>query len=232
MQSNYYSECEKKYLKKHFKVSRSKKFKRRLTICFLLIILLTSLIFLYFAKIVNPIIFSYGEANIQKLLTVSSNNAIGEITNSLKYDDFVKITYADNGDILAIEAEVSKINQISNNLAKTTQDEIDNKSQLGLNIPIGTCTGIGLLSGKGNYINLNIEPIGNASCNFYTIFEEAGINQTSHKIYVSIDAEASLILPFGFKKIRKTTNYLLAECVIVGKIPDIYFGIHDLSTLK
>lgn len=227
-----YSDCEKRYIKKHFKITRSRTFKRNLLIfCFITLIFIT-LIFFYLIKIVNPIIYSYGEANIQKLLVKSSNNAIGKVTNNITYDDFVKVTYDSNGDISSIKADTLKINQVSNNLAKLTQEEIDNISKLGLNIPIGTCSGIGFLSGKGSKINLSIEPIGNSSCNFYTTFEDAGINQTSHKIYVNIETEASLILPFGFQKIKKSTNYLLAECVIIGKIPNVYLNNSNISNLK
>lgn len=232
MNKSIYTDCEKKYLKKHFKISRSKSFKRKLILLSFTIFLILFLILLYLVKIVNPIIYSYGEANIQKLLVKSSNNAIAEVINSLAYDDFVKISYASNGDILAIKAETIKINQVSNSLAKATQDEIDKASKLGLNISIGTCSGIGFLSGKGGKINLSIEPIGSASCNFYTSFEEAGINQTNHKIYVEIETEASLILPFGFEKIRQSSNYLLAECVIIGKIPNIYLNNSNISNLK
>ncbi len=232
MENSNYSDCEKKYIKKYFKISRSKAFKQKLILCFFICFIIVFFILLYFIKVVNPIIYSYGEANIQKLLVKSSNNAIGEVTSSLTYDDFVKITYNTNGDILTIEAQTSKINQVGNNLAKCTQDEIDKISKLGIDIPIGTCSGIGFLSGKGNKLNMSIEPIGNASCNFFTTFEDAGINQTNHKIYVDIETEASLILPFGFQKIKKSTNYLLAECVIIGKIPNVYLNNSNIPNLK
>ncbi len=232
MSNCQYSECEKKYIKKHFKVSRSKKFKRNLICFFICFIFIIILLVYYLSKVVNPIMYTYGEATIQKLLTISSNNAIGDIISTMQYDDIVKIKYDDNGDVITIEAISSKINQISNNLAKKTQEEIDNSSKLGINIPIGTCSGIGFLSGKGNNINISIEPMGNASCNFYTTFEDAGINQTNHKIFVNIETEASLIMPFAFKKVKKSTSYLLAECIIVGKIPSVYLGTHDISYLK
>lgn len=225
-------ECEREYIKKRFKTYRSKKFKQKLICFFLLVIFIVGLLIWYYVKIISPIILSYAEASIQKFLVKSSNSAIGEVINSFDYDDFVKVTYDSSGNVLTIEAQISKVNLVSNNLAKTTQDEMDKISKLGVNIPIGTCSGISFLSGKGNNINFSVEPIGNATCNFYTSFEEAGINQTNHKIFVCIESEATLMFPIGLKKINNSTNYLLAECVIVGKIPNVYLSAENLSSLK
>lgn len=227
-----FTKCENEYIESRFKKYRTKKIKRRIFIVIILLIFLLYLIFLYFAKTINPIIIAYGESEIQKMLVKSSTKAVSDISSSLSYDEFIKIIYDKNEDIIAIHSDIVKINQVSNSLAKTTQDELDNFLKLGINIPLGTCSGIAFLSGKGSNISFSVNPIGNAVCNFYTTFEEAGINQTSHKIFVSIETEASLILPFSLKKVKKSTNYLISESVIVGKIPNVYLNAKSLVDLK
>lgn len=188
------------------------------------------LILEYFINIVNPIIFSYGEAEINRLLIRSSNNAILNIS-SVTYDDLISINYDSNRDVTSIIANSSSINNLANSLAIETQREIDLNAKLGISIPFGTCTGLGFLSGKGSDINLSVSPIGNVSSKFYTSFTSVGINQTSHKIFISISSQASLILPFGTKNISKSIDYLICECLIVGDVPNTYLSISSLSEL-
>ena len=63
-------------------------------------------------------------------------------------------------------------------------------------------------------------------------FKAQGINQTLHRVYLKVKCEVSILTPF--KDITKeiTSQVLLAENVIVGKIPSTYYnleGIEDKS---
>lgn len=188
------------------------------------------LFFQYLINVVNPIIFTYGESEISKLLVTSCNNAILNIS-TVSYDDLIEIDYDSGGKISAIFANASRINNLANSLAIESQREIDLHAVLGISIPFGTCTGIGFLSGKGSAINFSVTPIGNVTSQFYTAFTSVGINQTSHKIFVSIKSEAALILPFGTKMVRKNIDYLVTECLIVGEVPSTYLNISSLGEL-
>lgn len=218
------------YVKTHFKFYKRKKLRKKIIIISLVTTFFCFLILEYFVNIVNPIIFSYGEAEINRLLIRSSNNAILNIS-SVTYDDLISINYDSNRDVTSIIANSSSINNLANSLAIETQREIDINAKLGISIPFGTCTGLGFLSGKGSDINLSVSPIGNVSSKFHTSFTSVGINQTSHKIFISISSQASLILPFGTKSISKSIDYLICECLIVGDVPNTYLSISSLSEL-
>lgn len=218
------------YVKSHFKLCKKRKFKKKVIIFSVVLSFFIFLICQYFVNVVNPIIFAYGEAEINRLLVSSSNNAILNIS-TVSYEDLIIIKYDINGDISSIIANSSSINNLANSLAIETQREIDLNAKLGISIPFGTCTGVGILSGKGSDINLSVSPIGNVTSKFYTSFTSMGINQTSHKIYISIQSEASLILPFGSKNVLKSIDYLICECVIVGAVPNTYLNVSSLSEL-
>ena len=55
-------------------------------------------------------------------------------------------------------------------------------------------------------------------------FEEAGINQTNHKLYLTVCSNVSVILPLENKVVDTQTQILIAESIIVGKIPDTYLN--------
>lgn len=164
------------------------------------------------------------------MLVEASNNAISKI-NTFSYDNLIHINYDSNNSISSIIADSQAINNIANTLAIDTQKQINDLSSLGITIPIGTFSGISFLIGKGSDVNLSVNPIGSVKCEFYTSFTSAGINQTLHKIYVAIESQASLILPFQMQKIKNLTSYLISECVIIGEVPSTYLNITSLKDL-
>lgn len=96
----------------------------------------------------------------------------------------------------------------------------------------GSFTGIHLLSGRGPGVKIRISSIGNVETDLKSEFKAQGINQTLHRVYLQVKCEVSILTPF--KDITKeiTSQVLLAENVIVGKIPSTYYnleGIEDKS---
>ena len=158
-------------------------------------------------------------------MSVACNQAISEASIVNNYYDLVTVEYDSNNTISMVRANTEMINKISNILAQTTQEIIKKNCEIGLKIPIGTLSGIGFFSGKGFKINFNISPIGSVICHFYTTFTSAGINQTNHKIFVNIESNCSIILPFKTCVVNTKADYLLTECVIVGSVPTTYLNI-------
>ena len=89
-------------------------------------------------------------------------------------------------------------------------------------MPLGAFTGVEAWAGFGPKVNLKIIPISNVECRFVSKFEEAGINQTKHSIYLKIVADISIILPSKTRNFASLTEVLIAESVIVGAVPDTY----------
>lgn len=224
-------EFQSKYVENKFKRAKKKKIKRVFIALFLVTLFVVSSVIVFFKNVVNPIVLAFGEAQINKMLVASSNNAISEIAN-VNYSDLVEVTYASSGEVLSIKANIGEINKIGNTLALHTQAKIDEMALLGVNIPLGTLSGVAFLSGVGSDVTFKITPIGNAKCVFYTSFSSCGINQTSHKIFVTIVSEASLILPFGIKVVKSQNSYVASEFVIVGKVPNTYFNVTSIDDLK
>lgn len=218
-----YKSLEQKYIESRFSKCKKKHFRRGLLIFLSITFSIVICLFCYIRLVVAPIVWEYGESGIEKMLVNSSNIAISSI-GITQYDDLTTINYDSSNKITSIVTNSAKVNQLANALAMTTQGEIDKQASLGLKIPIGTCTGITFLVGRGGDITLTVQPHGNILCRFYSTFTSSGINQTLHQVWVSMESEATLVLPFGSKNINKQAEYLVAECVIVGEIPNVYLS--------
>ena len=218
-----YKSLEQEYIDNRFNKCKKKYFKKKFVIVILVLVSIIACLFCYAKFVVAPVVWAYGESGVEKMLVVSSNNAISSISTS-QYDDLTSITYDSSNKISSIVINSAIINELANILAVETQKELDKQSSLGLNIPLGTCSGISFLVGRGGDITLSVQPHGNVICRFYSTFVSSGINQTLHKIWVSVESEANLVLPSGTRTISKQIEYLVAECVIVGEIPNVYLN--------
>jgi len=210
--------------------SRKRKIKKiAITI---LVVTLINVLLIFFGNNINNVVYSYSESKIRALSVKAVNNAVSELVHNKNiYDNLVNITTDNEGNIVLIQANSIQINMLTKDLIKTSQIKLEKIGADGLNIPIGTFSGITLFSGKGPNINIKLIPVGDVSCNFISEFQEAGINQTIHKLYVTIDTKVNIILPLKSNTVETTTNILICESVIVGKIPEVYLNSSKLDNL-
>ena len=57
-------------------------------------------------------------------------------------------------------------------------------------------------------------------------FISVGINQTMHKIYIDATIDLSVMVPGYESVVSVSTTVLIAETVIVGKVPDTYIDFN------
>ncbi len=218
------SNCSKE---NYHKLIVKNSFIKKIVAAIIIIAVIFVCFFVFLIKKANPIILSYGESEVSKLLSISCNEAIAESLNKFSYESLINIGYDNDNNISYMVANTHKINQIGHEITTKVQSLIEQRTSVGLKIPLGTLTGIGIFAGKGSLVNFTIFPKGNVLCNFNSKFESSGINQTSHKIFITIQASCYLILPFKTRVITKSADFLIAECVIIGKIPNTYLSLNN-----
>lgn len=183
---------------------------------------------LYLMKVVNSIIISIGEAKVKSLATKAINMAVSEVLcEGYTYDDIIDIKFTKDGDIAYMQAKSLVVNKLSRDLVSTSQSKLDIIGEQGIGIPMGSLSGVPLFMGKGPELRLKLFPIGAISCSYKSVFSQAGINQTNHRIYVNINSSVTVILPISSRQVSTTTQLLICESVIVGKVPETY--LHSAS---
>ena len=93
----------------------------------------------------------------------------------------------------------------------------------------GSFTGFKLLSGKGPGVPIRISTIGNVETDLKSEFKEQGINQTLHRVYLQVECEVSILTPYDDITQKIKNQVLIAENVIVGKIPNTYYNLNGLD---
>ena len=202
------------------RLHRKKSFVIKLTIVIFLIIFL-----MYYFFVVSPIIKTYTSAETQAVTEEAINRAVSNVINqSLKYDSLIDISYTASGDIASFTANQFEINSISREIVEQAQIEMQTLGDEGLNINLGTFSGIPFLIGRGPIINLKLTPIGAVSSSFESTFESVGINMTKHTLYLYINVHVNIVLPIKSYDIYTSNQVLLAESIIIGKVPEVYLN--------
>lgn len=193
-----------------------------------MIILLLSLflmVFLTFADLrLKPVVINAARSRARlfasDVISRSVDAAVAESTGS-----FINVIYGEDG-ISAIETNVTGISRLRADSILNIRGEISDIDRMTLDIPLGNLAGGMLLTGRGFPVRIKLVPIGDVSGEIYSEFSETGINQTLHRIYLRVRVSMNMIVASDTVRLELADDILVAETVIVGKVPDAYTAIN------
>lgn len=193
-----------------------------------LIIIATIIItcFLYLDREIAPTVQAIGELKAQEITTRAINESISLVLKQeLNYQDLISVREDEEGNITMMQANTFLMNKVASDVALTIQEHLKQIKITSDRIPIGNALGSQLLAQYGPKLKLTVTPLGMVDVNFGTEFEQSGINQTRHRIYLIINTSVRVIVPFSSNTINVTTYFPVAETVIVGKVPQNYVNV-------
>lgn len=209
-----------------------KRKRKRLAIAISSIILLFAVVVVYIRFVVTPVVKTVAEEKV-RALTVSTVNAA--VTSVLEAEpsfvDMVEYGHDANGDLNSIKINATRVNAVMQRSVQKTQNGLSDMISSGVNIPVGSVSGITFLSGKGPNLNVAVIPVGAVDARLRSEFSEIGINQTIHKIYLSLDSTIKIIIPGAGNTIKSSSEVLLVESVIIGKVPDTYLNATTMEDM-
>lgn len=187
--------------------------------------------FAYVFCVVNPIVVETTQFAIFSLSTSAVSDAVYDVLSeeNITYNDLVDVEYDNDGNVVLIELQTVKLNLIARKFYQVAQIYLDKMGENGVDVALGAFTGLPFLTGIGPKVNIKLVSIGAMTSQFESVFLSSGINQTLHKVYINLYASVSMLLPAYSATIDSVTEMLVAESVIVGKVPEIYFGNSSLN---
>lgn len=189
----------------------------------LLALVLLVLTLLIFNRQIKPVMESETEnAAKVKAVSVINSTVLNEITkNSVSYENLIHIDRDSENRVLSLTSDVMKMNEFKARIILDVQKEFDGNQDSSVNIPIGTLIGSNLFHGQGPSLSLKITLAGNVRADFKSTFESAGVNQTRHRIYLTVGTSVYSFLPGVNSTTDVSTDVLVAETVIVGTVPQL-----------
>ncbi len=210
------------------KLPKSTKAKKKI----LKILIIIFIIFLIIERIyshIEPVFESMCEEKAKSLATIITNQQTTIVMNNYKYADLYSVEKDSNGNITLIKSNIAPINNMLSDLAERIQKEFNNVEKTNINIPIGNLAGTYFFSGSGINIPIQVLISGTIDTDVKSEFIDKGINQTLHRIYVVLSCKVKIITPI--KKFEKEiiNQFIIAEHVIIGNIPDSYYNFDGVD---
>ena len=173
---------------------------------------------------IRPVIQSMAAYQAKVYATRILNEAVeaqlaGE---SPSYRELVSLSTGDDGKINAVQTDVVRLNLLKAALTNAATDRLEELEQQTVLVPLGTLLGWQVLSGRGPLVEFRLLPAGYVRSSLSHRFDAAGINQTRHQIMLRLDASIIAVLPGYTTSTEVSTDFLLAETVIVGTSPDSF----------
>ncbi len=158
---------------------------------------------------------------------------LDHLSSDEEYNELVEIRSTDQKVIYA-RTDSQKLNLLAAVCAQEAQEHLDLAGEQGVEIPIGTLTGVPLLAGHGPHLRVTFYPENNINGEIHSEFRSAGINQTLHRISIRLVAYIAVVLPGNSFTVIADAEIPIAENIIVGAVPETYANVgenHDLLNL-
>ena len=143
--------------------------------------------------------------------------------DGLRYQSFVSLQQNQSGETTALITDTVLINRLQGELLEKILQTLQQYRELKLELPLGSLTGIQFLAGRGPLVALQLRPVKTKIINQ---FDEAGINQTRHRIQLQVTVDMLSLLPGYRISSQAQCNVILAETIIVGLVPDAYTEVY------
>lgn len=157
------------------------------------------------------------------ITTTLDDESLGEPLIYTEKDEEGNIQYLEPNSRLINKLIMSFSTKVKENYSLTDIEEIK--------VNLGVITGSRILSQLPFYITVKVQPVSLTKFQCETAFETQGINQTRYIIYCTVNSQINIVAPFTEKTAEINRKMVIAEAIIIGKVPDSYVVVPEESIL-
>lgn len=205
--------------------------KEKSFVFFICLVVFFSTITTLYKQMVEPVLYNFTQANAYTLAMNVTEDAILEITENIDYNSIISRVEDENGNLNALCVNTGELNRISNALTLKIGKEIADNESSKIKVPLALLFDTGIFGGSGFKIHIKTVPLGDTKIDCISQFDSTGINQTRHRIILDIKTYYTIIAPVYIKNECYHKEFVLAETIINGNIPNSYYNL-DLTKLE
>lgn len=198
-------------------------FSRLIRTLVLLVLMVTLLLILFRIRYSN-VIHDLAQTQIRNTTSDLINEAIARqiASGEIQYDRIVYFEKDLNGRITALKTNIGEVNRLKTATLERINGEILALDTSDVGIPVGSLLLPEFFSGKGLLIPIRILAVRNSDATFQSDFTEAGINQTLHRLIMTVQVDIAVLVWGDTAQFTVESSVVVAETVIVGEVPTTY----------
>lgn len=182
----------------------------------------------FYCNCVLPNIMTYCQTYARQTVNSAVESCALLVLNDFSEEKFV--IFDESEDVPLLHANSSAINKAALSIAVECNNILNNTKKQSFSVNLGSMSGIVFLNNIGPCINISFLPL-TTTCYSYEISTAAvGINQVHYKIILNLITDVNLILPGKILREQIIARTVIADCIIVGKVPQYVLGskVYDL----
>ncbi len=192
----------------------------------LIIVIILAFTFWRIETHLKPTLMAIAETRATRIATQAINNVINtRVSLTVDPKTLVNITLDEHGRVVLIQPNTMEFNRLAADTTMKVQDALEEITEEKINIPIGQVLGSQMLASMGPRITVTIIPVGTVQVKVVDKFEQAGINQTRHMVYLAATTQIRIVVPLVSQSVSVNTQVPIAEYVVVGEVPNTYVQI-------
>ena len=156
------------------------------------------------------------------LMQLKINTAVRASMAQVRGEYYTYRTDAD-GTITAVSIDAERVGQVASLVLEHMMDGDD--GQIELDIPLETLFGVNFLPGLKLPLPVRILVLTTSDVRYRNELMSAAINQSKYQLYLDINMDLDILVPWAHQTETVGTQVLLAETVIVGKVPQTYVEV-------
>lgn len=190
------------------------------TVCVFLIFLI---LFTVTDISIRPVVRENSAYIVKNEVTIMINDCVASFLEGHKvnYSELVNITYDASGGVSAVSTNTVNINKLKTGITNDIAKQLKESEGEKIKVSLGNIFDSYLLDYIGLEFQVKLTDYGFVGTNVISEFKSGGINQTLHRLKLSIKVDININVGTLYQTETVETEVLLTETVLVGNVPDI-----------
>ncbi len=175
----------------------------------------------------KPVVLSMAKQKGTLEVSKVVNEAVTQVfeDDSIGYSDLVSLKYNDSGFVTSAEYNANGINRLKLEISERLIKGLEKLRASKVKVPLGSASGDVSLSGRGPGIRIRIVSDAVPDIQLISSFESVGINTVKHDVILCVKVDSKVYLPPAEDDFCFTQDFVIAQTIIVGNIPEGYASI-------
>ena len=187
-----------------------------------LMLLGLGLVCLTLVRNMDPLVRDMAVAGAKNAAAGAMQKAVAARMTGGQWSDLVQLVKDGEGQITAAVTDVGRVNELQAALSGDVIAALTAPNTADLGVPLGNLLPSPFFSGLGPKVPIRILSVSEVEVKLMSRFTSAGINQTLHRLLLTLSARVRVLIPTGTVTAIVYADVTVAETLIVGRVPDSY----------
>ena len=208
-------------------LSRTKAF----LIALIIFLILTIQMLVMLEKRLEPTLLILASQKAEQLAKDAITDAVTKRISQqgVDFNEIVMIEKDNEGRIQAYQFNFREYSRIVGETTSRVQNKLQEfeQNKVDRSIPLGLATGNSFLANRGPELPITFVPIGSVKTRLETELKEAGINMVLATVYIFVEVDLRIVIPFATEEKTVTTRIPITHSLIIGDVPQYLYNNPD-----